>query len=1164
MTHQERILKLMLAWQDAKDAGRLLSAKALCENCPELLEELEREIARVEALDRFLEAPDGGAPAASSCGSRNPDDDWPAIPGYEILAKLSEGGQGVVYKARQESPERLVAIKMILPGAHTTEELDRFRQDLQTIGQFQHQNIVRVYGAGEIERRPYFSLEYIDGGSLEDKLDGNPHQPLEAAGLVETIARAIYAAHQRGIVHRDLKPGNILLQRKDTAEGRDCPETITEGANPLAMGGHGLVQLFVPKITDFGLAMQINRDTHWTIQGAIMGTAQYMAPEQAAGKTDEIGPRADIHALGAILYELLTGRPPFQGNSLLDILEQVRTADPVPVRHLQPKVPRNLGTICEKALNKDPNTRYATAKLLADDLRNFLEDRPIIARPAGRIETAWRWCKRNQKLAIASGAAGVSVLLFIGLLLFRNYEKDRALALSSLDRGLSYLEKGEINLGLLWLGRSLEQAPWLDRNLDRVIRTNLSAWMSQCPKPLIVPHGSQVVSMAVSPDGRLAVTGCYKKAILWDVETGDASELPHDHHVLAAAFHPCRKLVVTGSAPQTGGESSLRFWNTETAAEIEPPILSSGAVRQISFNADGRLMLTIAQDKNAKVWDTDRHALACPALSHTSEVFGGAISPDGRLVITCSSEGDLIWLWDTASGSQLHAWNVHSRTRVLTFSLDGQTFASGHDDGRINVWSVNERKSGRGPNVTCAHKKKIFDIRFSWDSKHLLSASADGTARAWDASTGKPVTAPLGHNGQVFSAAWSPDCRYIVTGGDDNTARVWEAASGRLVGLPLQHQGLVQAVRFGQDNTVLTASYDYSARSWKLPQDPPWSDRFLCPGDVVAAQMHPNNKQVLAVYGLTGGAHYARWWDLSSHSWCGIPLELGNDVNIISVAANCSHLAVSSTTDPPQIWELDTGRKLPTPPAPKDRVTAIAFDPKSERMFIATADGEVQTWDVSLGQPAAERITHTEYSNSLSPSPDGARLITGCGGRQANIWDLTTGGELKRFNHHDDVRAVAFSAQRNMIATAGLEKSVHIWNARGRYEQRFLLLHPAGVDQVVFSEDSNSIATACADGGARLWDLVTGRQVGPPMASGFLFSDGNASETPERIASIAFTADQRSLLIARGRLVELWPLPRPLGENVSRIIDRIEDLTVMTMDRSDAPQHFDLQRRGRR
>jgi serine/threonine-protein kinase len=369
---------------------------------------------------------DAGGPTPTGPSGAAMGGELPTVPGYEILGLLGRGAMGVVYKARQRGLDRLVALKMIVTGCHASgPERARFRGEAAAVAQLQHPNIVQVYEVGEEGARPFFSLEYVSGGGLDKKIAGTPQPPSQAAQLALLLARAIAFAHQRGIVHRDLKPANILLQRK------------SEIPNPKSEQGGGAVSDlgfrisdFTPKVTDFGLAKRLEADTGTTQTGAILGTPSYMSPEQAAGRPREIGPAADVYALGAILYELLTGRPPFRGASVLDTLQQVQTQEPVPPTQLQPKLPRDLETICLKCLHKEPRKRYPSALALADDLERFLAGEPVRARPVSAPERFWRWCRRNPRTAVLSAAvAALLVMVAVGSALLAwqiRQEKDRA------------------------------------------------------------------------------------------------------------------------------------------------------------------------------------------------------------------------------------------------------------------------------------------------------------------------------------------------------------------------------------------------------------------------------------------------------------------------------------------------------------------------------------------------------------------------------------------------------------------------------------------------------------------------------------------------------------------------------------------------------------------
>ena len=311
---------------------------------------------------------------------------WPRIDGYEVIGLLGSGAMGRVYKARHTKLKRLVALKVILAGDYAgPEEVARFREEAEAIARLKHPNIIQIHEVSEQNGHPFLALEFVEGGSLASQLRGIPLPVRQATQLVATLARAIHTAHQQGVIHRDLKPANILL----------APPAF------LTSDGRGM-DGWVPKITDFGLAKKLDDSPDLTLSGAIMGTPQYMAPEQAWGRSRDIGPSVDIYALGAMLYELLTGRAPFQGTKM-EVLDQVRQQPPPPLRRLEPDIPSSLETICLKCLEKEPARRYSSASALASDLRRFLEDKPILARPVAWPLRIALWSRRNKR-ALAGAA----------------------------------------------------------------------------------------------------------------------------------------------------------------------------------------------------------------------------------------------------------------------------------------------------------------------------------------------------------------------------------------------------------------------------------------------------------------------------------------------------------------------------------------------------------------------------------------------------------------------------------------------------------------------------------------------------------------------------------------------------------------------------------------
>jgi hypothetical protein len=420
---------------------------ASCDRCMAALESVPKEKdTLVRNLQRYLgdtprltEKPSDGTGGTAWPGLPVPD---PALAGlgplprrfgpYELLEELGQGGMAIVFKARQLRPNRLVAVKIPLYALLSgSEAMQRFQIETEAVARLEHESIVRIYECGEQEGVPYFSMEYMEGGSLAKRLVGDPLPARAAAQLVLSLARAVHFAHQHGVVHRNIKPANVLL------------------------GANGVL-----KLTDFGLAKLLNAERNATKSGTILGTVKYMAPEQADGRVRDIGPHTDVYALGVLLYELLTARPPFQGDTDLAVRKQIATAEPVPPRRLRLGVPRDLETICLKCLQKEPRKRYASGAALADDLRRFLEGRPILARPVGGGEKLWRWCRRNPLVAVLTTAVALVLLAGTGISTYFAYqamqEKARAneraedyrrqLYISNVNRALGEWQNNNVSL----------------------------------------------------------------------------------------------------------------------------------------------------------------------------------------------------------------------------------------------------------------------------------------------------------------------------------------------------------------------------------------------------------------------------------------------------------------------------------------------------------------------------------------------------------------------------------------------------------------------------------------------------------------------------------------------------------------------------------------------
>jgi hypothetical protein len=407
MAGNPQVLELL---EEMLDAGK--TPEEACRDCPELLSELRQRWQEFQFIDAqvrtclpglgTLPGPEATAPPAAGL---------PQVPGYEVEAMLGRGGMGVVYRARHLALKRTVALKMLAPVHPHPAEQARFRAEAEAVARLQHPNIVQIHEIGEADGRPFIALEYIAGGSLAERLAGRPLPPRDAARLVAALAEAMHLAHSRNLVHRDLKPGNILLQVLTTEDTEDTEKkTKNNSSSSFSVSSVASVVNLLPKITDFGLVRQLDADSGQTFDGLVMGTPSYMAPEQAQGRARSAGPAADVYALGAILYECLTGRPPFAGATSLETLEQVRSREPAAPSSLNRQVPRDLETICLKCLRKEPERRYPSAQELADDLGRFVRGEPVAARPVGRLERAAKWVRRNPTAACLAAVAALALV----------------------------------------------------------------------------------------------------------------------------------------------------------------------------------------------------------------------------------------------------------------------------------------------------------------------------------------------------------------------------------------------------------------------------------------------------------------------------------------------------------------------------------------------------------------------------------------------------------------------------------------------------------------------------------------------------------------------------------------------------------------------------------
>ena len=967
--------------------------------------------------------------------SRKPADEPASDPligatlGDIVLEEIvGEGGMGRVYRGRQDKPRRTVAVKIMKPGLLSPHATKRFEREAEVLGSLRHPGIATIHAAGVHHiagiRLPYLVMEFIpDARTVTAHADAARYGVRERLRLFLAICEAVAHGHERGIVHRDLKPSNILVD--------------IDGS---------------PKVIDFGIAVATGSDLATTtiqaFSGQLLGTLHYMSPEQFRGVTDAIDARTDVYSLGIVLYELLTGQPPYDltGKPIYEVARTITQEPPRPIRRLNPRLHPDIAAIAGACIDRDSRRRYASARELGDDVARHLSGEAVLARRTRNvtavIETARR--HRGRLAAVAAASVVIAAIASRGWPDPNPAPKPPVAPTPPKDiSAIEYLADLR-RIDALRKQRNMTQAqPLLAERLKPVNRPErpieilcLEAGLDEASATL-QGHQGQVTDVAYAPDGsRIASASADGTIRVWATDGGKKALVLRGHAgpVRSVCFAPSGSRLASAA-----DDGTARVWDLTT--EKPPSVLSvlSGhgrGVTGVTFVDDGAAVLTASLDGTVRRWDTDtgveigRATMidAAPPFNHTR------FSPDGALVATCSRDfGDNApRVWDTSSGRLVTLLGGHQqRAWDIAFSQDGRRLATVADDQTIKVWSADDWTCS---NTLVGHDAWVTAAAFSPDGLRLATTSGDKTVRLWDAATGAPILTMVGHSEAPSTVRFDPNGRFVASGGYDNVVRLWDVSANREPTVLAIHQGPVWGIAVTPDGSrIATGSEDGMAR-------------------VIDAK----TLEVLAS------------WRPHRSTCSGLAFSPTADL-----VATCSWDGAAA------IWDATDQRRQRDPVGHAKHIWGIAFSLDGTRVATASGDRTARIWNAATGETTAVLKGHGDGVRTVAFSPDGARLATSSWDKTARVWDAATGRELLVLAGHSAlVRSVAFSADGNLLVTASDDETARIWDARTGESVRSLTNgHESAVWDAAFTPDGRRIVTAAEDHTARIWDAATGDEL---------------------------------------------------------------------------------------